>query len=193
MSARRGGRVPGGKEDGANRAPVHTGKGKGLTASGSEDAPIAYRIRGESATRKLAGRLAELLCPGDVVLLVGELGTGKTCFVQGIAEGLGVRERVLSPTFTLLREYTGRLPLYHLDAYRLEGPGDLSDLGLEEYLEGQGVVVVEWADRVRDFFAGDCLEVSLCFDEGGEARRVSLRFRGDSWRVRLPRLRGEKG
>lgn len=158
---------------------------------GWEDPPQVFRVRGENATRELAGRLAELLRSGDVILLVGELGTGKTCFVQGIAEGLGVKERVLSPTFTLLREYQGRVPLYHLDAYRLEGSGDLCDLGLDEYLEGEGVMVVEWADRVRDFFTGDCLEVLLDFAGGGEARNISFRAQGDSWRGRLARLSEE--
>lgn len=162
-----------------------------MMAQEQEDVHLSFLLRGEEATLALARRLAELLRPGDVVLLEGELGAGKTCFVRGIAEGLGVRERVLSPTFTLLREYEGRLPLYHLDAYRLEGPWDLHDLGLEEYLEGQGVLAVEWADRARGFFTGEHLDVSLAFAEGGEARRVVMRPRGDSWKERLERMGGE--
>ncbi len=149
-----------------------------------------FTARGERELRGLAAGLAELLHPGDVVLLTGELGAGKTCFIQGMAEGLGVKERVLSPTFTLLREYRGRLSLYHLDAYRLEGPWDLYQLGLEDYLEGEGVVAVEWADRVRGFFGEDCLEVFLDFAEGGEARTVTLRSRGGDWGERLSHLRG---
>lgn len=152
---------------------------------------LSFLLRGEEATLALARRMAELLRPGDVVLLEGELGSGKTSFARGIAEGLGVRERVTSPTFTLLREYEGRLPLYHLDAYRLEGPWDLYDLGLEEYLEGRGVLVVEWADRARGFFTGERLEVSLDFAEGGEARHVVMRPHGGSWVERLALLSGE--
>jgi len=139
----------------------------------------------EQQTRGLAADLAALLRPGDVVLLVGELGAGKTRFIQGLAEGLGVRERVLSPTFTLLRHYRGRLPLNHLDAYRLEGANDLFELGIEEYLGGEGVLVVEWGDRVRDFFAGDRLEVEIRYGKSEESRILRFKPYGISWKDRL--------
>lgn len=122
------------------------------------------------------------------MLLVGELGTGKTSFIRGLAEGLGVEGRVVSPTFTLLREYRGRLPLHHLDAYRLEGPLDLFDLGVDELLGGEGVVVVEWGDRVRDFFPEGYLEVDLSYGEGDEERLVCLVPRGGTWEERLKDL-----
>lgn len=149
---------------------------------------LALRTRGEEETRRLASRLAGLLRPGDVLLLVGELGTGKTSFIRGLAEGLGVEGRVVSPTFTLLREYRGRLPLHHLDAYRLEGPLDLFDLGVDELLGGEGVVVVEWGDRVRDFFPEGYLEVDLSYGEGDEERLVCLVPRGGTWEERLKDL-----
>ncbi|MDI6874975.1 tRNA (adenosine(37)-N6)-threonylcarbamoyltransferase complex ATPase subunit type 1 TsaE [Candidatus Solincola sp.] len=148
----------------------------------------AFQTRGEGETRKLASRLAELLQPGDVILLVGELGTGKTSFVRGLAEGLGVGERVVSPTFTLLREYRGRLPLHHLDAYRLEGASDLLDLGVEELLGGEGVVAVEWGDRVREFFRDEYLEVDLSYGEEENERVVRLVPRGGTWGERLKGL-----
>ena len=99
-------------------------------------------------TRQVAERLARGLGPGDVVLLFGGLGAGKTTFVQGLARGLGVPEDyyVQSPTFALINEYPGRVPLFHVDLYRLE-PEDVYDLGLEE-LSGQGVVVIEWSERL---------------------------------------------
>ncbi len=144
-----------------------------------------FKTASEEETREFAGRLASLLRPGDTVLLVGELGAGKTRLAQGIARGLGVTERVTSPTFTLLREYHGRIPLYHLDAYRLEGPWDLYDLGMEEYLEGEGVLVVEWGDRARSFFGPQALEVEIAFGEGENERVIRLYIRGGDWERRL--------
>lgn len=100
-----------------------------------------------SQTHRLGALLGSLLQPGDVVLLEGPLGAGKTALTQGIGAGLGVRETINSPTFTLLKEYMGRLPLYHFDLYRIEDPEELFALGFEEYFSGEGVCVVEWADR----------------------------------------------
>lgn len=162
---------------------------------GRADGPIAEMgiSRNEEETQELGRRLASVLRDGDVVLVVGELGTGKTCLAKGLARGLGVGENVLSPTFTLLREYKGRIPLFHLDAYRLEGPWDLFDLGIEEYLEGEGVLLVEWGDRARDFFPGDFLEVRLEFTDKEEERRITFLPRGGDWLERigcLPRGRG---
>ena len=100
-----------------------------------------------SQTHRLGALLGGLLHPGDVVLLEGPLGAGKTALTQGIGAGLGVRETINSPTFTLLKEYMGRLPLYHFDLYRIEDPEELFALGFEDYFGGEGVCVVEWADR----------------------------------------------
>jgi len=98
-------------------------------------------------TRVIGSRLGELAFPGDVILLMGELGTGKTCLTQGIARGLGIDEYASSPSFVLVREYHGRLPLYHMDLYRLERIEDVFHLGLDDYLYGNGVCVVEWAEK----------------------------------------------
>lgn len=161
-----------------------------MTANGEK---LCLETASEAETKGVAADLAALLRPGDVVLLVGELGSGKTRFIQGLAEGLGVRERVLSPTFTLLRHYRGRLPLDHMDAYRLEGPHDLFELGIEEYLGGDGVLVVEWGDRVREFFTGDRLEVEMRFTEDDERRVITFRPYGISWEDRLLRFRKGQG
>jgi tRNA threonylcarbamoyladenosine biosynthesis protein TsaE len=146
---------------------------------------VVIVTRSEKETRELGNTLASFLCPGDVVLLIGELGAGKTCLAKGIAQGLSVEENVLSPTFTLLKEYKGVSPLYHLDAYRLEGPWDLFDIGLEEYLEGDGILLVEWGDRVRGFFAQTYLEMRMEFTVHEEERRITILPRGETWRNRL--------
>ncbi len=98
-------------------------------------------------THELGRSIGRLTQPGDVLLLVGELGTGKTCLTQGIAWGLGIEEYTLSPTFVIVREMRGRLPLYHVDLYRLDDIKEIDDLGLDDYLYGDGVCVVEWAEK----------------------------------------------
>ena len=129
-------------------------------------------------TQKLGMRLGELALPGDVFLLVGELGAGKTCLTQGIAWGLGIEEYALSPSFVIMRELYGRLPLYHVDLYRLDRIEESMDLGLDDYFYGQGVCVVEWAEKAIDIMPKDRLLVrigylsdtdrSFLVDPGGE-------------------------
>ncbi len=126
------------------------------------------------ATHALGRRLAEHLRPGDVVALYGDLGTGKTRLVKGIAAGLGIPEtEVTSPTFTLVHEYRGgRLPLYHFDAYRLRRLEEFFDLGYEEYFYGDGVSVVEWADRIEPLLPPHTLRMHL-EHLGGDRRRIT--------------------
>ena len=109
--------------------------------------------------------LGENLHAGDVVALVGELGAGKTCLTQGIARGLGVPEcyQITSPTFTLINEYPGRFVLYHLDMYRLSGVRDLEEMGYEEYFGGNGVLVIEWAEKISAILPDETLFVSLTY------------------------------
>jgi len=114
-----------------------------------------FKTNSVEETKKFAGKLAADLKPGSILALVGDLGSGKTSFVQGLAEGLNVSEKVpvSSPTFVLIHEYPGgRLPLYHFDFYRLEKKQEALELGLEEYFEGDGITVVEWADRFKELF-----------------------------------------
>jgi len=98
-------------------------------------------------TQKFGVSLGELALSGDIFLLVGELGTGKTCLTQGIAWGLGIKEYAVSPSFVLVRELYGRLPLYHIDLYRLDHVEEIVELGLDDYLYGKGVCIVEWAEK----------------------------------------------
>jgi tRNA threonylcarbamoyladenosine biosynthesis protein TsaE len=129
------------------------------------------------ATMALARRLAETLSPGAVVALDGDLGTGKTHFVKGLAAGLGIPpETVRSPTFTIVHEYTdGRLPLYHFDAYRIGDPSELEAIGFDEYAYGDGITVIEWAARVADLLPPDTLRLRLTHVSAHERRieRVS--------------------
>lgn len=118
----------------------------------------------EAQTCRLGARLGALLQDGDVVCLEGELGTGKTCFIQGVGQGMGIEGPITSPTFVFVNEYhlpgSGRV-LYHVDLYRLEDEGDAVELGLEELLHGQGVCVVEWADRARQVLPAERLWITL--------------------------------
>ena len=124
-------------------------------------------------TRALGEKLASRLKTGDVVVLEGELGAGKSELARGIARGLGVTETVTSPSFTILNVYeSGRCPLYHFDWYRLESEEELYELGMDEYLGGDGIAVVEWAERCPDAVPENVLRIRLEVT-GGESRRIT--------------------
>lgn len=129
-----------------------------------------------AGTQALAARLATELPDGAVVCLHGDLGAGKTCFVQGLAKALGVRRPVGSPTFTLINEYRGQRGLAHIDLYRLRGAADAFGLGLEDYLEYfDGVVAIEWAERLGELLPEGCWHVRLAEGSAGdESRRVTI-------------------
>ncbi len=133
--------------------------------------------RSAEETRRLGRILGEQAQPGDLILLRGRLGTGKTTLVQGLAEGLSVGGPVTSPSFTLVHEHAGRLKLYHLDLYRLEA-GDLPDIGIEDIVGAEALVVVEWSERLPPSLAGDALHVDLEFGAEPETRRLRLRADG---------------
>jgi tRNA threonylcarbamoyladenosine biosynthesis protein TsaE len=143
-----------------------------------------------AATAALGRRLGQELFTGAVVALVGPLGAGKTHLVRAIAEGLEVPDSrvVTSPTFMLIQEYQGRLPLYHFDAYRLRGEGEFADLGAHEYFAGDGVCLVEWADRVAGLLPADHLHITLTIT-GATARQARVEGRGERYRALAERLR----
>ncbi len=114
-------------------------------------------------TQNLGRHLGKLVLPGDVLLLVGELGTGKTCLTQGIAWGLGIDEYTQSPSFVIMRELYGRLPLYHIDLYRLDRIEESLDLGLDDYLYGRGICVVEWADKALSIMPPEYLLIKISY------------------------------
>lgn len=136
-------------------------------------------------TRRFGRYLGEILRSGDIVLLEGDLGAGKTSLTQGIAEGLGVSEVVNSPTFTLLKEYhSGRLPLYHFDLYRMDDPEEISALGFEDYIFDEGISVIEWADKAEGFWPHECLTVYMknIYDT---KRSMSFKAKGKRYRNML--------
>jgi len=134
---------------------------------------VEYRSRSEAETEALGRRLAAALVPGAVVAYRGGLGMGKTAFTRGLARGLGYEGRVTSPTFTLVNEYRGgRVPVFHFDVYRLNNPGELWDIGFEDYLEEDGVCVVEWSEQVKEAMPERSVWVSISRHPDNENWRV---------------------
>jgi tRNA threonylcarbamoyladenosine biosynthesis protein TsaE len=135
--------------------------------SADQPAPVGTRrwnfvSTSETETERLAGHLAQVLEPGTAVALVGNLGAGKTRLVRALCEALGVdRRAIASPTFVLVHEYEGRLPVYHFDTYRLRDPHDFLALGADEYLSGEGICLIEWADRVAAWLPADHLRIDI--------------------------------
>lgn len=141
-------------------------------------------------TQQLGERVGTLVQPGDVIGLQGELGAGKTNFVQGLARGLALRDQVHSPTFILANEYRGgRMPLYHVDAYRVENAAEALGFGLDDYLNGEGVVVVEWAERIRAALPSELLWIE--FRHRGEtARDIRMEAYGARYEMLLQDVKG---
>lgn len=140
------------------------------------------RTASPEETARVGEALGSLLEPGDLLCLSGELGAGKTTFARGVARGLGVAGRVTSPTFILINEYLGRLPLYHMDVYRLDGPAGMEDLGYEEYFYGSGVTLVEWAEKVEEILPGERMDIYLATSAAdSDAREITLTPRGSHY------------
>lgn len=150
---------------------------------------ISAATKSAEDTRELGMALAGLARPGDVILLSGDLGAGKTTLAQGFARGLGIEEQVVSPTFILVRLYEGRLPLIHADAYRMDDLDEVTDLDLPELLDDGGVALVEWGDVVAPVIPADFLDVHIDLAEGDDDRRFEVRVVGPSWAPRAAALR----
>jgi tRNA threonylcarbamoyladenosine biosynthesis protein TsaE len=138
-------------------------------------------------TRRVGEALAKLLRPGDVISLTGDLGAGKTTLVQGAARGLGVDQPVVSPTFTLVREYPGPIPIYHLDVYRLDRIQDVLDLGFDEMIDTEAVVFVEWGEGIAAILPEEHLTVELSIPVDDD-RRIELSAASPGWASRWGRL-----
>ncbi|NOZ62239.1 MAG: tRNA (adenosine(37)-N6)-threonylcarbamoyltransferase complex ATPase subunit type 1 TsaE [Calditrichaeota bacterium] len=138
-------------------------------------------------TEDIGRRIGALLQPADVVCLFGDLGSGKTCFVRGVCRSLCGEDEVSSPTFTIINEYSGKLPVYHFDFYRLENEEQIFDLGYEEYFYGEGVCLIEWAERAPSLYPKQRIEIYLkaIFEKGKESwRRIHIRAFCEEGRLR---------
>jgi tRNA threonylcarbamoyladenosine biosynthesis protein TsaE len=140
----------------------------------SEPPHIRSRLPDEAATESAAVKLASSLDRGSVVAITGPLGAGKTTLVQGVARALGVEEEVTSPSFIRLNVYQGRYTVYHLDCYRVKDSAEFIAFGLDEWLDTDGVTLIEWADRVAELLPAHTLTVTLDYDEAGEGRIITV-------------------
>jgi tRNA threonylcarbamoyladenosine biosynthesis protein TsaE len=144
---------------------------------------------GPEQTWRIGELLGALLGPGDMLCLYGDLGAGKTSFSYGIARGLEVREQyITSPTFTFVNEYEGRIPLYHIDLYRLTDPGELENIGFEEYIDSDGVTVIEWAERAEDELPVSRLSVYLSYVDD-HSRELGFLAEGERYEKLLEELK----
>lgn len=136
---------------------------------------MQYKTNSAPETEALGRKLAQKLRPGDIIAYTGDLGAGKTAFTRGVALGLGIPERVTSPTFTIVNEYEGgRLPLFHFDLYRLGSSEELYDIGWEDYLARDGVCAVEWSEVAADALEGDVIRVDLRRGESDDQRIITI-------------------
>jgi tRNA threonylcarbamoyladenosine biosynthesis protein TsaE len=149
---------------------------------------LATHTRSRDETLELAARVGSILRPGDVIVLCGDLGAGKTVFAKGLARGLGVVEEVVSPTFTLVREYEAPLPLVHVDVYRLDHFQELYDVGFDQLLGGSSVTVVEWGDRIGALLPVERLEVCLRLGDHEDDRLLTFEPAGRTWALRTDAL-----
>lgn len=160
-----------------------------MTPSSGRAVGPPFETTGPIETARFGERLGALLRPGDVIGFSGPLGAGKTCLIQGLARTLGVPDEqcVRSPTFIILNEYSGRFPLYHFDLYRIGSLSELEEIGFRETLDGEGVSVIEWADRVTGALPGEHLMIRM-EHRGGDHRRISLSATGKRYRAVLDAL-----
>ncbi|MCX7843646.1 MAG: tRNA (adenosine(37)-N6)-threonylcarbamoyltransferase complex ATPase subunit type 1 TsaE [Clostridia bacterium] len=137
---------------------------------------IKIKTTSAEETVEAGMKLGSLLKRGDIVCLSGSLGTGKTSFTNGIAKALGIQGYITSPTFTIVNEYKGNIPLYHFDVYRIADPGEMFEIGFEEYIDAKGVVVIEWAELIAEILPKDVIRVKIskALQEGTDVRIIEI-------------------
>lgn len=145
-------------------------------------------MNGLKETSEFGIKLGSLLKPGDVVCLNGDLGAGKTTLTKSIGIGLGVDDYITSPTFSLINEYVGRMPVYHFDVYRLENADELYDLGFDEYFYGRGVSIIEWADRIENLLPEERIVLDIGKTEDIDERRINIEVFGNRYKEILEEL-----
>ncbi len=138
-------------------------------------------------TKNLGKEVSKLTKPGDLLAFYGELGAGKTCFIQGISQGLEVKDYVTSPSFTIINEYQGKVPVYHFDLFRLDDDEDIFELGYEEYFYGEGLTVIEWAEKIEQLLPKEHLKIDIKFKDRYQ-RTISFISQGDRFNKFLEEL-----
>ena len=154
---------------------------------------MKFRTDSADDTAELGRKLGSMLQRGDNVCLIGDLGSGKTAFTGGLAKGLGISGYITSPTFTIVNEYEGRLPLYHFDVYRISDVDEMLDTGYYEYIDGDGVTVIEWADLIKEILPSERIEVHIEKNDQvrSDSRTITIRFIGERTAEYEMRLAGE--
>jgi tRNA threonylcarbamoyladenosine biosynthesis protein TsaE len=154
---------------------------------------MVLQTKNTSETIRIGKRIGTLLLPGDVIALVGELGTGKTQFIKGLAAGaeVGKTAYIASPSFTLINEYPGRAPFYHIDLYRLETEKEAEELGLEEYIQGRGIAAIEWADRIPSLLPKEILWIHIHYC-GKHSRSIEILGKGKRYLKIVEDLKGSR-
>lgn len=132
-----------------------------------------FHTKSPAETHEIAKAFASSLKGGEVIALKGDIGVGKTVFTKGLAAGLGITANVTSPTFNIVKQYSGRLPLYHFDVYRITDPDEMLEIGFEEYLYSRAVVVIEWPELISDLIPQDAITITI-EREGEEGRKISI-------------------
>ena len=140
---------------------------------------VKIYLENEEKTREIGSKLGELLTPKSVICLIGDLGAGKTTMTQSLARALGVDDYITSPTFTIVNEYEGKMPLYHFDVYRIGSSEEMYDIGFDEYINGDGVCIIEWANLIEDILPDEYLYIEMNYKETG--REMILTPKGDKY------------
>jgi len=138
-------------------------------------------------TKNLGKEVSKLVKPGDILAFHGELGAGKTCFIQGISQGLKVKDYVTSPSFTIINEYQGKIPIYHFDLFRLNNAEEILELGYKEYFYGEGLTVIEWAEKIEQLLPKEYLKIEIKFKDRYQ-RTISFIPQGDRFNKFLEEL-----
>jgi tRNA threonylcarbamoyladenosine biosynthesis protein TsaE len=144
---------------------------------------INIETRSFEETVEFGRKLGEIMGPGDIICLSGDLGTGKTALTNGIAKSLGITSYITSPTFTLVNEYEGRLPLYHFDVYRIADPDEMFDIGFDEYINGGGITIIEWGEQISEILPEEIIRVNIKknLNKGLDVRELSIEFVGEKY------------
>jgi tRNA threonylcarbamoyladenosine biosynthesis protein TsaE len=147
----------------------------------------------EKETQLIGRNLGKLLYKGDIVCLNGDLGTGKTVLVKGIAKALGIDEYITSPTFTIVNEYDSEIPLFHFDVYRINSPDEMYEIGFEEYIDNKGIVVIEWADLISEIIPEENVNVIISkLDKNYDLREIEISFNGERFKEYEKKLNSKR-